>query len=327
MRHRVWFEREVLPTLRPDIERRSTILGPATTEDRHREIDEAVGAVVGVTRIDGETMDRAPELRVIARTGIGFDSIDIAAATHRGIAVCNAPDGPTISTAEHAVTLMLAASKRIVQAQARLRAGEGDLYARHIGLELSGSVLGLVGFGRIGRRVADAALGLGMEVTVYDPYLVETPDHVTVVDSLEQLLTDADAVSLHLPLTSETTGFFDRRRFQQMKPGSVFVNTARGGLVDHDALIDALESGNLLGAGLDVTDPEPLPPGHPLLERDDVVVTPHVASATETTKRRLLEMAFDQVIDVLEGRRPPHLVDPSVWPLKPRQPGSHSQED
>lgn len=322
MKHRVWFEREVLASLRPDIELRATILGPATAEDRHRGIDDARGAVVGVTRVDGETMDRAPELRVIARTGIGFDSIDVAAATDRGIAVCNAPEGPTISTAEHAVTLMLAASKRMVQAQARLRAGERDLYARHVGLELGGSVLALVGFGRIGRRVAEAARGLEMEVTVYDPFLVETPDTVTVVDSLEQLLSEADVVSLHLPLTPENMGFFDRRRFQQMKRGSVFVNTARGGLVDHDALVEALESGRLLGAGLDVTDPEPLPPGHPLLERDDVVVTPHVASATEKTKRRLLEMAFDQVIDVLEGRRPPHLVGPSGWPLErtPRKP-------
>jgi phosphoglycerate dehydrogenase-like enzyme len=314
MTHPVWFEREVLVDLRPDIERHATILGPATPVDRHQGIEHAAGAVVGVSRFDAVVMDRAPGLKVISRTGIGVDNVDIAAATRRGIAVCNTPDGPTISTAEHAITLLLASSKCVLHANSRLRAGEQDLYARHQGMELDGSVLALIGYGRIGRRVARAGSGLGMRVIVFDPYLDEPPEAVTRAETLAALLADADAVSLHVPLTAENAGFFDKHRFGQMKPGSVFVNTARGGLVDHDALLGALESGHLLGAGLDVTDPEPLPPGHPLLERDDVIVTPHVASATKATKRRMLEMAFDQVVDVLEGRRPPHLVDPSVWP-------------
>lgn len=315
MIHPVWFEREVLTDLRPAIEQRATILGPATPADRYHGIESAKGAVVGVSRFDADVMDRAPGLKVISRTGIGVDSVDIVAATSRGIAVCNTPDGPTASTAEHAITLLLAASKRVLQAHSRLRVGEHDLYARHQGLELDGSVLGLIGYGRIGRRVAHAAIGLGMRVIVFDPYLDEPPEAVTLAGTIDVLLVNADAVSLHVPLTSGNAGFFDAHRFGQMKPGSVFVNTARGGLVDHDALLEALESGHLLGAGLDVSDPEPLPPGHPLLERDDVIVTPHVASATEATKKRMLQMAFDQVMDVLEGRRAPHLVDPSVRPV------------
>ena len=318
MKPRVWFEREVIAASLPEIERRATVLGPAQPGDPRHELDRAEGAVVGVSRFDAAAMDSAPDLRVIARTGIGVDSIDVAAATARGIAVCNTPDGPTTATAEHTVALVMSASKRIRQAQARLQRGERDLYARHEGLELDGAVLGLVGFGRIGRAVGRIATSLGMRVTVHDPYLDDPPPDVEMVGSLDELLAGADVVSLHLPLTADTERTFDAERFERMRPGAVFVNAARGGLVDHDALLTALESGRLAAAGLDVTDPEPLPPGHPLLARDDVVVTPHIATATATTKRRMLEMAFAQVIDVLEGRRPPHLVDPAVWPPEPR---------
>ena len=314
MRHPVWFERTVLADLRPDVERRAVVLGPSTTEDPLAGIDRATGAVVGVRRIDAATMDSAPSLLVVARTGIGVDSVDVAEATRRGIAVCNAPDGPTISTAEHAVALMLAVCKRVEQSQVRLRSGETGLYARHEGMELADRTLGLVGYGRIARRVGGAARGLGMQVEIFDPYLDEAPADVAVADSLDGLLSEADVVSVHLPLTDDTARLFDARRFARMRPGAVFVNTARGGLVDHSALEAALDRGHLFGAGLDVTDPEPLPPDHPLLHRDDVVVTPHVASATAAGKRRLFMSAFEQTIQALDGERPPHIVNPEVWP-------------
>jgi phosphoglycerate dehydrogenase-like enzyme len=259
-------------------------------------------------------MDRAPQLRVIARTGIGVDGVDEAEATRRRIAVCNAPDGPTVSTAEHTVALLLAVCKRLPLAQARLRSGDADLYARHVGMELDGATLGLVGYGRIARRVAVAARGLGMRVAIFDPYLREEPVDVDVCASLDELLSSADLVSLHIPLTAGSVAMFGAREFARMRDGAVFVNTARGRLVDHASLLAALESGKLFGAGLDVTDPEPLPSDHPLLGRDDVVVTGHVASATWATKRRLLRTAYDQVIQVLDGERPPHLVDPAAWP-------------
>jgi phosphoglycerate dehydrogenase-like enzyme len=226
--------------------------------------------------------------------------------------VCNAPAAPTVSTAEHTMALILAVSKNLAQAQARLRAGDPDLYARHAGIELDGCTLGLVGFGRIARRVAAAARALGMEVAVFDPYLADIPAGTDLTATLGELLARSDVVSLHIPLTPDNRGFFGRAELAAMKPGAVFINTARGGLVDHPALLEALECGHLFGAGLDVTDPEQLPPGHPLLERSDVLVTPHVASATHAGRRRIFRAALDQVIQALDGLTPTHLVNPAA---------------
>lgn len=314
---KVWFERPVLADLRDGVAVRAEMLGPAeaTPDDPYAALGGAVGIVASVHRYDADLMDRAPHLRVISRTGIGYDTVDLAAATGRGIAVCNAPDGPTVSTAEHAVTLMLMAAKQVRRAELGLRSGGSDFYARHVGLELRGRTLGLVGFGRIAREVAAIARGLGMEVSAYDPFIdtTATPPGTTLVPALEDLLAAADVVSVHVPLTPESRHLFDTSMFAAMKPGAVFVNTARGGLVDLDALAAALDEGHIFAAGLDVTDPEPLPPDHPLLARDDVVVTPHVAAATVEAKRRIFETAFSQVLQVLAGERPPHLVNPEVW--------------
>jgi phosphoglycerate dehydrogenase-like enzyme len=292
-----------------------TVLGPATDDDPYAGLATASGAMASVYRYDAVLMDRAPGLRVIARTGIGHDAVDVAEATRRGIAVCNTPDGPTVSTAEHAVMLILMVAKRAKRSEAELRAGVGDYYSRHRAVELEGKTLGLVGYGRIARRVARAGLALGMRVAAHDPYLpLEAfgPD-VARAATLPALLADSDVVSLHIPLTDESRGLIGATEFGQMKRGAIVVNTARGGLVDGDSLLAALESGQLFGAGLDVTDPEPLPVGHPLLARDDVVVTPHVASATTEGRIRIFREALEQAIAVLEGRRPDHLVNPEVW--------------
>jgi D-3-phosphoglycerate dehydrogenase len=313
---RVWFERPVLPEMLSTVAAACTILGPATDEDPYAGVDDAVAAVVGAATCDAAFMDRARDLKVIARTGIGYDAVDVAAATDRGIAVCNTPDGPTVSTAEHAVTLMLLVAKNVRAAETALRTGaSGGYYSRHRGIELEGKVLGLVGFGRIARHVARIAAGLGMHITTFDPYLAASaiPAGIDRADTLEALLGVADVVSVHVPLTDDSRGLFGMTAFASMKPGAVFINTARGGLVDHHALLDALERGRIFGAGLDVTDPEPLPAGHPLLERDDVVVTPHIASATATGKARIFRVAIEQAMAVLEGRRPEHLVNPGVW--------------
>jgi D-3-phosphoglycerate dehydrogenase / 2-oxoglutarate reductase len=312
----VWFERPVLPEMLSTVSAACTILGPATSEDSGAGVEAAVAAVVGLVACDAAFMDRAPGLRVIARNGIGYDNVDVAAATERGIAVCNTPDGPTVSTAEHAVTLMLLVAKNIRYAEAALRTGAtAGYYVRHQGIELDGKVLGLVGFGRIARHVVRIAAGLGMRIATYDPFLQASaiPAGVERAATLEALLAVADVVSIHVPLTDATRGLFGAAAFASMKPGAVFINTARGGLVDHDALLEALEAGRLFGVGLDVTDPEPLPVGHPLLGRDDVVVTPHVASGTADGKARIFRVAFEQAIAVIEGRRPEHLVNPEVW--------------
>ena len=313
-RHPVWFERPVLPELRAWVEERCDVLCPRTEADPFDGLSGAHGSVVGASSFDAAWMSQAPQMRVIARTGIGVDKVDVAEATRRGIVVCNAPDGPTISTAEHAIALMLAVAKDLKGSARRLQAGEANLYAGYTGVELSGKTLGLVGFGRIARRVADAGRGLGMNVIACDPYCPPAEFGATApAASLERLLRAADVVSLHVPLTDETARLFGAAAFGAMKEGSVFVNTARGGLVDHGALLAALESGRLFGAGLDVTDPEPLPADHPLLNRDDVIVTPHIASGTADGKRRLFETAFEQVLMALDGERPTYVVNPEAW--------------
>ena len=313
---RVWFERAVLPELAAEVASTVTVLGPATDDDPYAGLATARGALAGSGTYDAAFMSHAPELRVIARTGIGYDAVDVAEATRRGIAVCNTPDAPTVSTAEHAATLMLTVAKSVKGAERELAAGRSRGYfGRHQAIELEGKLLGLVGFGRIARHLAGIAGGLGMRVSAYDPFLSDTgfPPTVTRASSLEQLLAGADVVSLHVPLSDDSRGMFGARQFELMKPGAVFINTARGALVDGDALLAALEIGRLFGAGLDVTEPEPLPPEHPLLLRDDVVITPHVASATVEGKVRMFRAAFEQVVEVLHGRRPRHLVNPEVW--------------
>lgn len=309
--HRVWFERAVLPRLEEEVAAMCAPLGPGRPGDEFAGIDRAEAIIAGSYEYTGAVMDLAPDLRVISRTGIGYDRVDIDAATKRHVVVCNAPDAPTISTAEHTIMLVLAVVKRLKESERRLRAGETDLYAGHDAVELDEKVLGLVGFGRIARRVAGVAAAMGMRVHTYDPYRKKSGEVVNH-ETLAGLLAHADVVSVHVPLNDETTGMFGAEQFATMKPGSVFVNTARGGLVDHEALLDSLEQEHLMGAGLDVTDPEPLPPDHGLLHRENVVVTPHVATATDAAKERLLMDALEQALQVLDGRRPPNVVNPEV---------------
>jgi D-3-phosphoglycerate dehydrogenase len=318
---RVWFERDMPDHVAAILAGVANPIGPgtATPLDLLTAVGEADAVIASsLATYDGPAMDRAPHLRVIARTGIGVDKIDLRAATERGIAVCNTPDAPTISTAEHAITLMLSVAKRVGGAQAALRSGGRDFFGSHEGREVAGKVLGLVGVGRIGTNVARMAAGFDMSVLAYDPFVdaAAAEAGIQMVGSLDQLLTEADIVSLHLPLRSETQQLMNAKHIAQMKQGAILVNTARGGLVDHDALLASLESGRLFGAGLDVTDPEPLPPDHTLLHRDDVVVTPHVAAATAAGKARLYESAVMQALQVLQGECPDHLVNGDVWPVR-----------
>ena len=270
---------------------------------------DAVGIVASGVRWDQSRMDLAPRARVLSRSGIGYDNVDVEAATARGIVVCVAADAPTVSTAEHAVALMLAAAKRLVPNQLRLRAGTGEYVAVNDGVELAGRTLGLVGYGRIARRVHRVAEALEMTVVAHDPYVTDAPVELV---SFAELLARADVVSVHAPLTDETRTLFDAAAFDSMRQGVVFVNTARGGLVDHDALLAAVDGRKVSAAGVDVTNPEPLPPDHPLLHRDRVVVTPHIASATGAGRLRLYHHAIDNALTVLEGGIPPHVINPEV---------------
>jgi D-3-phosphoglycerate dehydrogenase len=266
---------------------------------------------------DAAFMDQFPTLKVISRTGIGVDNIVLADATERGIAVCNTPDAPTISTAELALTLMMATAKQLKKVEMAANQGKmGSPFTNYGGIDLAGLRLGLVGMGRIGGRVAKTALAFGMSVAAYDPYVAPTRAAelgVEATPDLETLLRISDIVSLHVPATPETRHLINAERLAMMKPGAILINTARGALVDEAALLDALERGHLAGAGLDVYDPEPPDPNNPLLYRPDVICTPHIGGITVQGRERLWRGALENAIQVLRGERPVGLVNPEVW--------------
>jgi D-3-phosphoglycerate dehydrogenase len=240
------------------------------------------------TKVTDAMMAQAPLLRVIGRAGMGVDNIDVEAATRRGIAVMNTPGGNTISAAEHAIALLMALVRRIPWAAESMRRGEWDR-KKFGGSELRGKVLGLVGLGRIGSHVATVARALGMEVLAHDPFLSESraAELGVVLTGLEDLLGRADAISLHLPATEETRNLIDRRRLSLLRKTAVVVNTARGGVVDEAALLEAVEAGNLAGAALDVFEQEPLPKDSPLRASDRIILTPHLAASTTEAQERV----------------------------------------
>jgi len=317
--YRIWSEREVPAEFAPLFAGLAELIGPAKvpTADPDATLPEADAVVACGGQYNGAFMDRAPGLLVVSRRGVGYDNVDVPAASARDIAVCITPDAPTISTAEHALALILSAAKSLKKAERSLhREPRGDLYQLQNGLELYESRLGLVGFGRIGRHVARVALALGMHVTAFDPHVspgVVSAAGVEPVATLEELLRQAHVVSLHLPLSPATRRLIRAETLAQMKPGAILVNASRGGLVDEAALLAALESGHLAGAGLDVTDPEPPSLDNPLLHRDDVIITPHIGSATTAGKRRILHGAVLHAVQVLRGEQPAGLVNPEVW--------------
>ncbi len=292
----VFFDTPLPDAYRDLVEGRLEVVGPDSGLER------AIAVIAGArVRWDAAMLAGGPSVRVVSRTGIGYDNIDLDAARERGVTVCNAPEAPSVSTAEHTVALMMAATKRLRTTTAIADRGE-KAPSVGIALELVGCRLGLVGLGRIARRVAAVGHALGMEVIAHDPFIdAADSDGVRLVD-LDEVFSTADVVSLHAPGGEATRHLVDAARLATMRPGAVLVNCARGSLVDQDALLGALESGQLGGAALDVTEPEPLPAGHPLLGREDVVVTPHVASSTAAGRRRLYEHAIDNALAVLEGR-------------------------
>jgi len=276
--------------------------------------------VAGETFVTGEVMDRiGPRLRVIARPGIGVDRIDLDAATRRGIMVVNTPDGPTESTAEHTIALLLNLCKQVMVGDRILRTGHPfpTLAELAPGLEVAGAVLGLVGLGRIGSRVADIARVLGMKVLAFDPFI--TPERasmlgVELVPSLAELLPRAQVVSLHCPSTPETRHIMNAGTLSLMPRGSYLINAARGALIDEAALLDALRSGHLAGAALDVYDPEPPVTNHPLFTHSNTICTPHIGSYTTASVVRMRVMVCEQIASVLRGERPTNLVNTAVQP-------------
>ncbi|MCW5853027.1 MAG: hydroxyacid dehydrogenase [Anaerolineae bacterium] len=269
--------------------------------------------------IDAEFLSRAPDLWVVARPGIGIDNVVVEDCTAAKVLVVHTPEAPTESTAEHAVTLIFATARRLKIADQGLRS-EGWATDRTPmrGIELRGKTLGLVGLGRIGGRVAHImGAGVGMRVIAFDPYT--TPERAAAIGvelqpSLADVMRQADIVSVHCPLMPSTRGLVSREMLGLLKPGAILVNAARGPIVDEAALIDALRSGHLAGAGLDVFDPEPALPGNPLFDMPQVIVTPHIASFTPDAVHMMSMGIMEEVVTVLSGQRPRWLCNPEAWP-------------
>jgi glyoxylate reductase len=276
-------------------------LAPPPDELRAR-TSEADGLLSMVAdRVDEALLDAAPNLRAIANYAVGTDNIDLEAAAARGLPVGNTPDVLTDATADLAFALILALARGIVSGAETVRAGEWRTWepAGALGTDLAGATLAIVGRGRIGEAVARRAAGFGMEV-VHSSRSSGLP--------LDQLLGQADVISLHTPLTPDTRHLIDASALARMKPTALLVNTARGGIVDQDALREALMEGRIGGAALDVTEPEPLPGDHPLLDAPNLLVVPHLGSATRRTRARMAEMAVENLLAALDGRPMPYPV-------------------
>jgi D-3-phosphoglycerate dehydrogenase len=257
-------------------------------------------------KVTARLMDAAPRLKVVGRHGVGVEAIDLAAAKARGIVVCNTPNANVESVAEQAVGFMLVLSKQMLRADKALRQGRWEVRYEYIGQELLGRTLGLVGMGRIGSRVAEIChFGFNMPVIYYDvldyPQLEEKLAARKV--TLAELLREADYISVHVPLLPSTSGMLGREQFARMKPGAIVINTSRGPVLDEAALVEALKSGHLGGAGLDVYAVEPTPLDNPLFQLENVVLSPHMAAHTDDALKAM-SMISEDVLRVLEGQEP-----------------------
>ncbi|MEL6060556.1 MULTISPECIES: NAD(P)-dependent oxidoreductase [unclassified Methylobacterium] len=257
-----------------------------------------------------------PNLLAVSSAGAGFDTVDAAACTRAGVAVVNQVGGNAQSVAELAIGLMLAVSRKICVSDRLLRTARGFSRESLMGHEIGGATLGLVGIGHTGRAVAKLARGFDMRVLAYDPLLSAEESRARGAEPVDRarLLAESDIVSLHCPLDDTTRGSFDAKAFAAMKPGALFITTARGGVHDEAALAEALTSGHLAGAGLDVWAPEPPPLDSGLLKLDTVVATYHTAGVTHEARRNVATWGAAQIIGLLKGEPPPRLVNPEVWP-------------
>lgn len=266
-------------------------------------------------RVDSELLDAAgPQLKVVSNHAVGFDNVVVPDATARGIPVGNTPGILTDATADIAFALLLTAARRIVESEKYIRDGKWKTWhpSMLLGMDLAGRTLGLVGFGRIGRAVAKRAVGFGMRIVYYSPS-AEPEFGAVKMNSLDELLHEADFVSVHTPLNESTRHLVNADFLSKMKPNAVFVNTSRGPVVDQIALYEALKAKKIFAAGLDVTDPEPLPMDSPLLTLDNCVIVPHIGSASERTRDAMARLAAENLMAGLKGERLPHCVNPEVY--------------
>jgi glyoxylate reductase len=265
-------------------------------------------------KIDGEVMDAiGSQLKVISSMSVGVDHIDVAAATARGIPVGNTPGVLTDATADQAFALMLSAARRIVEGERFLKAGKWVTWhpSMLLGMDFAGATLGIVGFGRIGQAIAKRAQGFDMHVVYHSPN-AKSAYGAQPVD-LDRLLRESDFVSINVPLTAQTKYLVNAEFLSKMKPNAVLVNTARGGVLDQNALYNALKSNKIFAAALDVTDPEPLPLDCPLLELENCIIVPHLGSASKKTRDMMSLLAAQNLVAGLKGERLPNCVNPEVY--------------
>ena len=315
MKHRVWIEFRLPARYLAPLE---GLVEIADGGDLHKLAGSTVAIRSPGLEIDAAFMDSVgAQLQLLAMPGSGLDHIDIRAASERGILVCNNPDAPTESTAEHTVGLLLASAKNIVAGDRQLR-GRNIVRTSLIGTELRGRTLGMLGYGRIGRRVAEiCSLGLKMSVLVYVPVIGTRQalvDGVAFTEDLEAVFAQADFMTLHTPLTTATHHLVRERHLRLMKRGSFLINTSRGAVIDESALIRVLQDGHLAGAALDVFDPDPPSPDNPLLHLPNVVVTPHIAPFTDGGFQAMWSGVARQIGQLLRAERPANLVNPEIWP-------------
>ena len=269
--------------------------------------------LVRVAKLSADVIRAGKKLKIIGKHGVGYDNIDIPAATASGVIVTNTPLANSTSVAEHALALLLAVARRIGESDRDLARGAMRTQKVYQGVELSGKVMGIIGLGSAGLRLARmTGSGLGMRVLGFDPYKEPWPDGVEHCRELDPLLTQADFISIHVPLTKETRNLIGKDALAKMKPTAVLVNTARGGIVDEAAVADAVKAGRPAGAGLDVVVDEPLQPSHPLNGVPNIILTPHVAGVTEEAMMRMAQDAAEDILRVLKGERPKYPVNREV---------------
>ncbi|MEM2307955.1 MAG: glyoxylate reductase [Sulfolobales archaeon] len=290
-----------------------------------REVDALVTLLTD--KVDCNLLQSAPKLRIVAQYAVGFDNVDLECATKLGIYVTNTPDVISDTVAELTWALILAVAKRVLESDSFVRRGEWHRTGTPwhpkmmLGTELKGKVLGIVGLGRIGTRVAKiGSLGFGMRVIYYDIIRYKEKEGILGVEyksSLEDLLKEADVVSLHVPLTKDTYHMMNEERLKLMKKTAILVNTARGAVIDTQALVRALKEGWIAGAGIDVFEGEPIPGDHPLTQFKNVVLVPHIGSATLEGRYRMAQVVLENLTAFYEGRKPPTLVNESVLNVRP----------
>lgn len=281
-------------------------------EDYLRHCDEAEALLIQYGDVSRRVIEGLPRLRVLVRYGVGVDGIDLEAATARGIPVVNVPDYGTDEVANHAVALLLALARKLARLDRQTRAGRWNVFEVGPVRRLAGRTVGILGCGRIGRAVARKLAGFDLRLLACDPYITAFPPDVEPV-SFDRLLAESDYLTIHCPLTAETRRMIDAAALARMKPTAVVLNTARGGIVDTEALAGALERGHLGGAGLDVLEQEPIDPASPLLRMEQVIVTPHAAWYSEEGRSDLKRRVAEETVRVLRGERPLNCVNPEVF--------------